>query len=77
MHLVNYHYEMRDDILRTQENVTVSIRSLPGVRPGKTVSIRGWEFKAPLEVPLTVKDGYWTFTLPRLTYSAAAVISFQ
>jgi hypothetical protein len=77
VHLVNYYYEMRDDILQTQENVTVSIRSLPGVRPVETVAIRGWEFDGSFEVPLTVKDGYWTFTLPRLTYSAAAVITFQ
>ena len=77
VHVVNYDYDLRQDVLRKQQNVTVSVRSLRGVKPNKTVTLRGWEFEGRLEVPLTVSKGYWTFTIPNLTYAAAAVIAFR
>jgi hypothetical protein len=77
VHVVNYDYDQHEDVLRQQQNVTVSVRRLRGVKPSGTVTLRGWEFAGPTELPLTVSKGYWTFTIPSLTYAAAAVIGLR
>jgi hypothetical protein len=77
VHVVNYDYDLRDDMPRPQQNITISIRAIPRAKPSQTVTLRGWEFGRSLELPLVENEGYWTFTLPRLTYSAAAVVTLQ
>ena len=64
-HFINYDYELQQDQVNEQENISVEIR-LPAGFNAQAVKVISPDFEGTEEIEFTITNEYITFTVPQL-----------